>query len=211
MVKGIIHIGIWEGLELKSYAEKGFTHAILFEPIKSVYEKCMKNVLKTNTNFNTKFKCYNLAVSNENVKDVNFYVIKKNKASSSLCEPSKIWDVGTERYKRTGGVKGVIKVETVRFDTFIEKKNINLNIYKHLVIDVQGAEMKVLSSMDKYISNFDNIKIEVTKDNWKDSPYLDNCWFSDVNKFLTEKNFKLLTNEYYNDNWFHGDVEYIKI
>lgn len=208
--KGIFHIGIWRGQELEEYAKQGFTHAFLFDANPEILKICKENIKKVNSKYNTKYKCIECAVCEKDNETIDFHIIKSNHGSSSILPPSDVWKPGTERYKRTKGLQKIITVKTKRMDTFINENNIDLSIFKNLVIDVQGAEMMVLKGFSDYITNFDLIKIEVTKDNWDEAQYIGGCWFSEVNDYLTKRGYKLNSPEYYNDNWFHGDVEYIK-
>ena len=205
--KGIFHIGIWRGNKVENYYEQGFTDAFLFDANPEVLKICNDKVKKLNNN---NYKCIEYAISDKDDEVIDFYILKSNHGSSSILPPSDVWKPGTERYERTKGLQKVIKVKTKRMDTFINENNIDISIFKTLIITVQGCEMMVLKGLSNYINNFDTILIQVTKDNWHEAQYIGGCWFSEVNEYLTKRGFKLNSPEYYNDAWFHGNVEYIK-
>lgn len=127
------------------------------------------NLIKENLKYfglNQRVKCFNYAVSDENCiihfyRYVNEKLIHQNRvpngwktASSSMLKPSKIAEI----YPWIK-LDSIIEASAKRLDDLIKTKEILCPNFLH--IDVQGAELKVLYGLGKYIKKVSLIWVEV--------------------------------------------------
>jgi len=74
-----------------------------------------------------------------------------------------------------------------------------------LNIDIQGAELLALKSMDNILSNFDYLYLEVNKDH----VYKNCCLVEEIDNYVQKYNFKRVETKWnLNHGW--GDALYIK-
>ena len=92
--------------------------------------------------------------------------------------------------------EGRILIINIRNDNHYQ--NINFD----LILDVQGAELKVLKGLGKYIKNVDKITTEVSKKEY----YKGGVIFDELNEFIINNGFKLIDSYISN----HGDVVYLR-
>lgn len=149
-IKGIIHIGAHDGEEVQYYQTLGIENILCFEPLPFIIP-----VFKANY---PDVPIHELALGSKN-RFMQFNVTNDGRQgqASSIFEPL------LEQYAMTGGVKEVIKVQMMRFDTFVERNKIDLSLYDCVVIDVQGAELDVLQGFGELLTEFKYFNIECSE------------------------------------------------
>ncbi|MFZ9376533.1 MAG: FkbM family methyltransferase [Candidatus Fonsibacter ubiquis] len=180
----VFDIGACHALESVEFAKK-FSNAKIFtfeaNPIS--YEVCLENT-----------KDYpSISVINKAVNDYDgvckFYPIDKektittwedgNQGASSLYKANGAYD-HIEKY-----VQYEIEIPCIRLDTFCKENNINkIDI---IWMDLQGAELKALQSLDSLLETVQIIHTELEMN----PMYENQCLFNDVYEFLLDKGFDL--------------------
>ena len=178
-VKGVIHIGAFDGQEMSVYKEKNISNVLFFEPLSENFRKLKQNVGDTAL-------CVNKAIGDEN-KMVEMYVEFVNGGqSSSILEPvlhlvqhPNITFPGRET------------VEMVRLDDYIQKENIDINNYNFINIDVQGMELSALKSGFNILPHIDYVMSEINID----EVYKNCAKIWELEGFLGQFGFKVVEKE----------------
>jgi FkbM family methyltransferase len=187
-MKGVVSVGANLGQEYEGWKSLGARNFIFFEPIKTTFNKLVR-IMK----YDPCAECYNYAVGN-NVGFVDMWVETEHQGKScSVLEPYKHL-IQYPDIEFTGKEKVLM--------TTLDNFDFNRAFYDHLHIDTQGYEMEVLKGADKSMEYFYSIEIEV----YKDELYKDCAMFEDVDKFLTERGFKLIDVFWRGMTW--GDAKY---
>ena len=154
-INGIIHVGACTGEEREAYANCGVKDVLWFEANPETFDLLKQNISQYPEN-----KAYNSLLSDEDDRDVNFYVTTNFRAaSSSMLRLAK----HLEHYPKIT-VDKTLNLKTKRFDTFAKENAINLKKYNFLNMDVQGAELKVLRGIGDLVKNFDYVYSEINID-----------------------------------------------
>lgn len=190
--KSLLFVGANDMKEIDHYV-KDYFYGIFIEPYYPVYLKLLKNLNETNTKHGTNYIAVNKLITNDDDKDYIFNIFSNDSHSSSIFEPN------PETFKWDVSVNGKINLKSTRLNTLL--KDYPLNKFD-AVIDVQGAELEVLKSLDSYINQIEKLTIEVSKQEFYKGAVL----FDDLNKYLIEKGFELQTKDIPD----HGDVIYHK-
>lgn len=95
-----------------------------------------------------------IMLSDEATIDTHFYVANNDGASSSLL------DLVADHGFQNLSMKGTKIVDTQRADYFFSKEDICA--HNHLVLDVQGAELKVLKGFGSLLGEFQSLYVEVS-------------------------------------------------
>ena len=175
-VKGIIHVGANYGQEREVYALHNLS-VLWFEPIPWVWEELQENVSKLKGQSACRY-----AVWDRDEKRIPFHVTSNEGQSSSGLPPEKhsmIWpDVHEEKN---------IVVTAIRLDSFFEIMCfLNPSDFDFLVIDAQGAELKVLRGAEGILSVIKFIQVETT-----DCELYSGCaLLSEIDAFMREHSFK---------------------
>lgn len=110
---------------------------------------------------------------------------------------------GLEKYVKKGRNDKIINVKTIKLSDYCKKNNIRLIDY--MKIDVEGAELECLKSLENFIYKLKLLKIELTSKNFfKTINYLDKKSF----KFLGIINTKYINNEFSCSNAFFINKRY---
>ena len=152
------HFGVWLKDEVSKYKKDNI---LLVEPVPYNYEVLEEEY----KNFNNIKICTNVVMDNNKIQD--FYYVK----AKSIHKLGKHWASGigsfnkqnildhrSKRFKIEDEDIEEIKIEFITFDMLIEKFLIR-SIYK-LQIDVEGAEYKILNSIDLSKINIEQILFE---------------------------------------------------
>jgi FkbM family methyltransferase len=131
---GVIHIGANSGQEKDHYTKLRVERVIWIEADPEIYEILLRNI-KNYKNF----KAYNYLVTDKNKKKVKFNIANNDSNSSSMFElkDSRIL------YPSLNYTKSIL-LNSKNLKTIVNEKKINLNNFDSLVLDVQGAELKIL-------------------------------------------------------------------
>ncbi|MBD1166326.1 FkbM family methyltransferase [Pelagibacterales bacterium SAG-MED07] len=145
------HFGVWLKDEITKYKNKNI---LLVEPVPYNY-KILKEEYK---NFENIIICTNAIIDKNETK--NFFFVKEK----SIHSLGKHWASGigsfdkqhilnhrTKRFKVSDEDIEIKEIEFITFDTLI--KNYGVKSIEKLQIDVEGAEYKILNSID--LSNID--------------------------------------------------------
>jgi len=171
--KGIIHIGAHLGQEAETYNRMGFKNVIWMEANPELYTQLKDNVSRYG------HSVYNYLLSDSDSDDVNFFVTSNKGHSSSM------FALSDDLLKKGLNVTKKFKLESTRFDTFCKNNNVNIDKYNCLNIDVQGAELKVLSGFGDMLKKFDFIVTEISLKR----VYKGSALFHELNNFLLKNGF----------------------
>ena len=147
---------------------------------RNVFDILGESLSEYNGSRNTCFEPVNQLVSDVEGKMYNFHLFN-NAGSSSMFGTGKDWTFD--------GIKECRQVEvgpSTRLDTVIESRNWG-NQKFDLIIDVQGAELKVLEGLGKYIANVVNIRTEISTKEIYDG----GVQFEELDKFIMNHGFTL--------------------
>lgn len=174
-VRGVVHIGANSGQERDLYASRGLP-VIWVEALPDVHKELLKNISGYPGQV-----AYNYLLTDENWKEYDFGVANNGGQSSSIfdfADHKKIWP--HVHYE------GSIKLRSTRFDTMVVEESLDLGGYDALVMDVQGAELKVLQGMGDLVDNFRYIRTETADF----EVYKDCCQLKDLDEYLIPRGFK---------------------
>jgi len=192
---GVIHIGGHMAQEYEEYVSIGLKNQIWIEAIPGLYYE-IKNKISSDSNVIV----YNLAIYDIE-KEIEFNV-SNNSASSSIL-PLKLH----KKYYPGIIFDGKILLKTKRMDKLIIEDNIDLSKYNGLIMDVQGVELNVAKSFDKFLDDFDFILSEVNTEEL----YENCCLINELDEYLSKYGFERKITKLWDDGavgW--GDALYIK-
>jgi hypothetical protein len=120
--------------------------------------------------------------------------------SSSLLEPEKHL-----KYYPHIVFDSEIQVNQISLDEYVSSKNIDLNVYNFITMDVQGYELEVLKGSIETLKSIDHILTEINYDDlYKNCVKVD-----ELDQFLSQYGFTRLLTE--PTNWFWGNAFYSKV
>lgn len=191
--KGVFHVGANDGQEALYYYGNGVERTLWVEAIPEVHDK-LKAVIRNYPNAISFQAC----ITEDDFKSVKFNV------SSNKGESSSLLDFGTHKYTYPDiTFTKQIELTTIRLDTLVSVKGVDISEYDFLNIDVQGAELMVLKSLGGMIRNFRSIYVEVNREEvYKGCPLI-----NDITTYLGEHGFELKEVKWsQHGNW--GDAYY---
>lgn len=150
-VSGIIHIGAHRGAERHLY-ESLDLDVVWVEADPKMFRKLKKNIAVY-----PKQIAINVLVSNIDKKDVPFNRASNSGASSSMLD----FQDHAKAFPEVTMVRK-LKLHAMPFERIAEKYNLAPDKYQGLIIDVQGAELKVLEGFGAAIKKFKYIKLEAS-------------------------------------------------
>lgn len=185
---GVIHIGANVGQEREHYKKLGVKSVVWIEADPDVYKILLSNIKQYKN-----YKAYNFLVTDKDNKKYTFNISNNTSNSSSIFKLKQHKIIYPDiQYKK----KIVLISQTLK--KIIVKKNINLNKFKFLVLDVQASELKVLKGAKDVLDKFQYIKLESSEfDLYQKNPlhseisrYLSKLGFIEVKKITTARNSK---------------------
>lgn len=138
--KGVVHIGAWDAWEAKQYAHYCGGNSIFVEANPNSFNRFRQEIEKFGQ------RVFNFAAYDVDDLDMDLYCPVGREDSSSLL-PQR---------------GNVVKVKTLRMDTFFERENLSFDDYDLLNIDTEGVELKVLQGIGENIKKFTFIIVEVS-------------------------------------------------
>jgi FkbM family methyltransferase len=190
--ENLIHVGAHAGYEAKTYEENGFKTVLWIEADPDIFHTLKQYLAQFQV---AKHIVVNALVASSSDQKRKFYRYSNEGASSSLYLPTPIFrDIFCE-VEETGES---LDLTSISLDDLATQNNIQPTA---LVIDVQGAELEVLSGATQALLSTQIIDIEVSKQ----EIYEGGALFSEIDAFLNKLGFLRLTYA----PW-HGDVIYIK-
>jgi FkbM family methyltransferase len=179
--------------EREAYQKHGFNNTVWIEAnpkiIKYVNEKLTLNEKET---------IYNYAITDSLDEFIDFHI-------TSFDQSSSILKLGTHKkyYPQINEVES-IKVPAKRMDKLIIEKNINIENYDFINLDIQGAELLALKSFGSYLKNIKYIYTEINTE----PLYEGCCLLPELDLFLEKEGFKRVETQMTSAKW--GDALYIK-
>ena len=169
--KGLIHVGANAGQERGIYNALG-KDILWIEPDPNVFKKLKKNI--------SKFPRQNAlcALILDSVEDVSFNISKRTGRSSAFEFTSHHFSDSSFE------MDGSKVMSPIRLDS------IDISDYDALITDTQGADLNVVKSLGDKIDNFNIIICEVMIKEIYKGIYLE----KDINQYMLNKGFKLITN-----------------
>jgi len=149
-VKGVIHIGASTGQERTYYSEINI-NVLWIEAIPKIYQDLLLNIQSL-----PKQRAFNYLVDRSN-QDNSFFNISSNSGESSSLLA--LEDHQT-MYPDVAFVDS-IQLNARSLDWIIETEGIDLDMYDSLILDVQGAELRVLKGAVTVIPKMRYIEVEV--------------------------------------------------
>ena len=166
-VNTVVHVGANDGAEVPSYMAAGAKNIVLFEPIDAIANDLKKKYPDA--------LVYPWVLLDKDI-DIDLHIAANNGASSSIYE-TPVAEMHHVEYT------GKMRVHTKTLDFFQHlayEDGIDL-----LVIDTQGADLKVLAGGVETLKSTEWILIEVSE-----KPlYKGACTFDQIDAFLFDNNF----------------------
>lgn len=187
--KGILHVGAHECEEMKDYYQYITGDKILWvEAMQDKVDLCKARYPEINIE---------QAVISDKIEKIIFKISNNGQSSSIL-------DFGLHSHFHPEVVfVNSIETETKLLKDIICKYNIN---YNFINLDIQGAELKALKSMEEYLHKIDYIYSEVNSD----YVYKDCCLITELDDYLKKFGLVRVETSWYGEcRW--GDAFYIRV
>ena len=170
---GVLHIGAHEGQEASFYAQCNVP-VTWIEALPAKYEALQRNIQEF-----PRQNAICALLGDSNVREVEFFISNNDSASSSIYLPSAEANVPFEMIKKTF-------LEMKRLDSLISPELAKK--LKHWVVDVQGAELKVLEGAGELIHFCNSIIVEAKRQ----SNYTNGTTWGELVNFLELNGFVAL-------------------
>lgn len=170
---GVLHIGAHEGQEASFYAQCNVP-VIWIEALPTKYE-----VLKRKIQQYPGQSAICALLGDSNLLEVEFFISNNNSASSSIYLPSTQANVPFEMIEKT-------VLEMKRLDSIFSLED--AKNYRHWVIDVQGAELRVLLGAGELIHFCNSLIVEAKRQ----SNYTNGTTWEELIDFLELNGFVAL-------------------
>jgi FkbM family methyltransferase len=191
-IRGIVHIGANTCQELSLYTKTyqiPESQVVWVEAIPHLVQQLKSRGIKN---------VYQ-AVLDKTAGEVEFNVTNNNGESSSILNLKTHLD----RYPNIR-VNNKLTLKTETLSTFISNNAIPENCLDFLVLDIQGAELRVLSGSPEVLKNVKMICTEICVEELYEGYGL----FKDLNLFMESCGFVCVAKEINSQNW--GDALYIR-
>ena len=192
--RGIIHVGAYEGKDIKTYQELNISKIIFIEANPTVFERLKTNIAEASTDV----QAVNYAISNQDGQ-VKLYVNSMGKSSSIL--PLKFYRNIYPNIKETHQ----LTVESKTLDTLLQELGLTPGDFNILNLDIQGAELLALQGATNLLKYIDAV---YTKVNYEE--LYEGCALADkIDEFLAENGFgKIAEATPFHPSW--GDAFYVR-
>jgi FkbM family methyltransferase len=206
-VKRIIHIGSAAGSEeIPLYDSLNIDEVVWIDANPMLIERLRKRLEEVQP----KFKSYIFeSVITDKVgelTDFHLYYANDNYGMSSIFEKVSGSD-GKEDYEFNRQFhEGTLQLESNTIDNLLETNNIDFN-FDLINIDVQGAELVVLSGAKKTLESSKSINSEVT---FRNHDYSGGVYFDELSKYLSLFGYNYVGNTSVSGDGSYGDSFYTK-
>jgi FkbM family methyltransferase len=174
-ITGVIHVGANSGQERDKYHQLGLD-VLWIEADPHVFRRLRENIVGY-----LRQSAINALVSDVDGAELEFFVANNEGQSSSIFEFS-----GHTRAWPEVTYVGQRRLVARRLDRLIEEHQVPLEKYPALVLDVQGAELRVLEGATTILPAFSWIQMPVADfDAYRGAPTL-----SEIASFLERQGFK---------------------
>lgn len=189
-ISGILHLGAHVLQEKSAYNSAGIDNIIWIEGNPDVYDRIIRE--------NQTSTIYNIVLSEFDDEEVTFN-ITNNEESSSILELDKhaVFYPNIQYIKQYS-----CKTQSLR--TIIQEKQIDMNNFNFINLDLQGIELRVLRGMGEYINHIDYIYTEVNTSHLYKACDL----VTEMDDYLAKFNFERVETILTREEW--GDSLYIK-
>jgi len=192
-INGALHIGAHHGQEVDVYRSLNI-NSILFEPHPDSY-----NILTNKFQNVSDVILENIALGSQTETKIMYCESTNQAMSCSLLKPKKHLS-----YYPHIKFESEKTVNQIALDDYIQSKNLDLNNYNFINMDVQGYELEVLKGSSNTLKHIDHIMTEI---NFED--LYENCVKVDeLDLFLNQFGFKRLFTHSTDYGW--GDAFYSK-
>lgn len=188
-----MHIGAHECEEQTAYLQQGIKHENIYW-LEALDHKVAEMKEKM-----PRAQIYHCVVNDEDDKELEFKITNNGQSSSLL-------DLGSHlKHHPDVQVVETKKYKTTRLDTFIQDNDIPIQNLNFLNLDIQGMELKAMTSMGDHISKFDYIYTEVNTEH----VYKNCALLKDIDEYLSTRGFTRVAIKMC-ENYGWGDAFYIK-
>lgn len=149
--KGVIHVGAHGGTENQTYIAIGFANRLFVEAQPDTFGTLSAALAGTGS------LCENIAVSNRNGKATFHHALDGQ--SSSILPLNKHLDVHPDIVETKS-----CEVDTIRLDDLLARDAYATMSFNFLNIDIQGAELLVLSDAVQTLRKMELLKLEINFD-----------------------------------------------
>ena len=176
--KGVIHVGANSGQEFEAYRSADIGCVIYIEPIPHIFR-----ILRDRISLDPRHIAVNALCSDRDGERVTFHVASNNGQSSSILKLGRHKSLHADVSYVSEILLRTSTLDRLIFDT----PGIDANKLDCLVLDVQGAEAKVLAGATRTLSICRFVFAEVSTGGL----YVDDCSFDSVVKTLQPHGFIL--------------------
>ena len=192
-IRGILHVGAHECEEQPDYIAQGVKNENIH------WVEAMRDKVEEMLMRNPMINIYQAVISDKNDDVVEFKITNNGQSSSILSLGAHL------QHHPHVHVTETRKLRTSRLDKVIETNNINMETINFMNLDIQGAELLALKSMEGYLHHIDYIYTEVNTE----KVYEDCALMSEIDEYLAPFGFKRAANRIYKEyGW--GDALYIR-
>lgn len=200
--KGVIHIGAHLGEECESYRNNEIKNVIWVEANPKLMDSLQaitELLVPPEDNVMTQV-FFNEVLSSKDGDQIKFNITNNNQSSSIL-------ELGTHKdYYPHITVVETLELKSKRFDSIIKEKNIDMNLYDFINLDVQGAELEVLKGFGDFLRN-STIKAVYTEINLEEL-YIGAPKLDELKTFLESFGFEMVLLETVPQQW--GDALFLR-
>jgi FkbM family methyltransferase len=164
----VLQVGAHRGQEIAAYENYGVDWAIMVEPQDEAFSKLSRRAAGRDHFIPVQALC-----SNEDGVECDFYVASNEGASSSLMRPMR----HLEEYPKIA-FPDRVKMTSTTLDTLVAREadrrpDLDPACFDTLLIDVQGAELKVLIGAVRLLPTIRHVFTEVSYDLYENGATLD--------------------------------------
>lgn len=178
--KGIFHLGAHRGEEAPIYEWFG-KKALWVEANPFIFDELKDNLIKYKYQ-----KAYKALIYDKDYEEVDFYLSSNDYASSSIFKFGDL-SVGKNSlwYEKNLRHEYKIRLKTLTIDTLLKNNLIDISLYDHWVLDLQGAELLALRGAQESLKKCNSLYIEVSKG----EVYQKGVQWDEIKYFLEKNNF----------------------
>lgn len=190
---GIIHVGSNDADEYQEYYKRFEGTIVYIEAIPQIADKVKAKLDSSKPHY-----VYQAVISDVDGENVRFNVASNSGGSSSFLGLG----LHAKYYPKIKYVKHIDLI-TSRLDTLISKHH-DLNEFNVLVVDTQGADLKVLQSSPSLLKHIELAFVEISTIRL----YENGCTFDEITSYMKSQGFKLVKTLMQHEVW--GDAVYIR-